>query len=436
MTSIMKNISEDNSYYAKRIISSISKYKECLDKFSENFEKEVSLKTNTLLIIDTSVLLRYYSISFTAREKLYKFLTDNKDRIIITYQIQTEFLRNREDIIQRFFEQVTSKIPKEFNSEIINGMKGFLDKHKVVLKDYSFVEPGIEKYQAELEALLNKLNDAVELKKKEHKDLIVKDNLLNFLATYSLCEKLEIDELKIVKNHFDLLSKNITPEKVDSIISKPNGAFPGLGDIKEKPDDPYGDYIIFHEIMRHMMNKNINAIFLTFDNTKGDWMSKSKSPYLHYVQNVYANSGKILYIIDAERAFGELLNINIDSLVVSEKENYPTIITPSSLAQFANKSKAFSGAQKGVFDDRIIHELNVNGYNNMFEIEKDINKEEFGILQYRQKRRTLNTVGIMRCGLRIANPNYILQVENNWEINPITPSRLAEYRIYSNLKGE
>ena len=73
-------------------------------------------------------------------------------------------------------------------------------------------------------------------------------------------------------------------------------------------------------------------------------MNKNKSPHLHYIQNMYANTGQILYIIDAERAFGELLNIDIDSLVSSEPINVDQTITDENLTLFARDSKVFFGA--------------------------------------------------------------------------------------------
>jgi len=312
---LIKTISEKNSFFAKRTIRSIAKYKECLDKFSKNFDNQISLKTDTIIFVDTNVLLRYYIISFTAREKLYHFFSENKKRIVLTSQVQIEFLRNREDIIQQFFEQVTSKIPKDFSSDIVNKMRNFLNQYKTVLKDYPFVEPGIEKHQSDLENLLKKLNEAVGLKRDEHFNLIEKDELLNFLANCYQCEELTIDEIGIVKKHFELLVANIKSENIESLVSKSNNVFPGLGDVKNKSEEAYGDYIIFHEIMKYMMNKKSDAIFLTFDNSKGDWMNKNKSPHLNYIQNVYANTGQILYIVDAERALGKLLDISINSLV-------------------------------------------------------------------------------------------------------------------------
>lgn len=357
-----KLITENISYFSKIDCNSISKYKVCIDRFSSNFQKEITLETDTLIFLDTNVLLRYYSISFTARKKLYDFLSNNKKRIILTQQVQLEFLRNREDIIQRFFDQVTSKIPQDFNTDIVNKMQHFLEQYKIILKDYSFVEKGILEHQAALEGILTKLNESVESKKKEHIDLTINDDLLDFLATCNQSDELSLDELKIIKSHFDLLSKNIASEKLDSFISKPNSAFPGVADIKNKPENPYGDFIIFHEIMKYLLNRNIDAIFLTFDDTKGDWMSKNKAPHLHYVQNMYANTGQILYIMDAERALGKLLNIDIDSLVSAETNNCLQEITSENLIHASKKFKVFEGAIIKPFNSLFIKELKINGY--------------------------------------------------------------------------
>lgn len=419
-------ITEDVGFYAKMKQSSISGYKECIDKFSKNFEKEVSLKTKTKIFLDTNVLLRYYSISFTARAKLFNFLKDNKDRIVLTHQVQLEFLRNREDIIQKFFEQVTSKIPKDFNTDIVNKMKAFLDQHKVVLKDYPFVEPGIENYQNELETLLKKLNDAVEEKRIEHVDLVVKDDFLTLLSSCLTSSDLNQEEVKIIKSKFDLLSKDVSINNIDSFFNKPNGAFPGLGDIKNKPDDPYGDFIIFHEILKFMIEKECDSIFLTFDNTKGDWMNKNKSPHLHYVQNVYSNTGKILYIVNAERALEDLLNIDIESLISAEPKILDGLITLDSLHDLVKKHPSFSGVKFVSYDSDFLKELSVNGYVYLADIERDINKVPNGIAEYREAKPHLNSIGVLRCALRIANPLCNKAVNENG----VVETEMGRYQSY------
>lgn len=428
----MEVINDSLNYFTKRKNSSISKYSECIKKYSENFEKEILLETKSAIFLDTNVLLRYYSISFTAREKLYDFIDKNKERIILTNQVQSEFIKNREDVIQRFFEQVTNRIPKDFNSDVLNKMKSFLETHKIVLKDYPFVETGIEKHKGELEELFQKLNETSEQKRKDNIDLIVKDKFLDLLNSCLLIDPLLEKEIEILKKNFDILKKEISNENIDSILNKPDSVFPGLGDIKNKPDDPYGDYVIFHEIMKFMYINKSNAILLTFDNTKGDWMSKSKTPYLHYVQNMYSNTNQIIYILDAERTLGELLNVNIQSLVKTTSEENENKLSLDSLMKLIESHSCFEGAPESDINFRVIEELNLAGYNLITEIIEDLNKGEMAFREYiKENNLKYSALGVLRMILRLVNPNYNFTLDNNGEKRMVRNSSLYEkYKIF------
>lgn len=405
------------NYYNRRTQNSIDKYTECLERYSSLFEDAISLKSELPIFLDTNILIRYYNISFTAREKLLDFIKSNKERIILTSQVQIEFIRNREDNIQNFFEKVTSKIPKDFKTDVLNKMKSFLDTHKVILKDYPFVEEGIEKHQKELEELFEKLNQTADEKRKDRTSIIVKDEFLELLNQCKTYENLLESEIEIIKKDFDALKKTVSNEKPESIFNKANAAFPGLGDIKEKPEDPYGDYIIFHEMMKFMAINKTDVIFLTLDNTKGDWMSKAHVPYLHYVQNAYSNTNQILYIVDAERTLEEILNVNIQSLVEAENNDLQTSdITVNSLTELTQRNLIFKNIEKSPFSDIIVNELLLAGYNSISEIEHDLNRGQLAIKEYVKKRGQLSTVGVMRVTLRIVNPNYTHYFNNSNEV--------------------
>jgi len=247
-------------------------------------------------------------------------------------------------------------------------MNNFIEQHNIVLKDYSFVEAGIKKHKEELEELLNKLKETAELKRKEYIDLIVKDQFLDLLSNCVLFEGLSNEELDIVKKDFDSLKKSISAENLETVFNKINSVFPGLADLKNKPENPYGDYIIYHEMMKYMLNNKTSLVFLTFDNSKGDWMSKSKSPHLHYVQNMYSNTSNILYILDAERTLEGLLNVNIDSLVNLENSTLLSI-NLENLQQLALRHPLFKNIKPSPFQQSFIEELIMNGYTNINELE-------------------------------------------------------------------
>jgi hypothetical protein len=302
-------ITEDLNYFKKKDNRSISDYLECLKKISK---KKINLSdTEFPIFLDTNILLRYYEISFLERKALYDFIEKFQKRIILTNQVQYEFLTNREKVIENYFEQITKNLPEKFRSDVINKIQSFLDNYKKVLMDYT-IESELAKYKSKFETLLNDLNNDLEQKTKDYSNLLTEDSFLDLLNTCTLLDTLEDSEIKIVKEKFDLLKKDASIE--ESFLNKKNAVFPGWADIKKKPSEPYGDFIIFHEIMKYLCNEKTNAFFLTLDNTKGDWMSKTKSTYYHYVQNMYANTNQIVYILDAERILKDL-DVNVDSLV-------------------------------------------------------------------------------------------------------------------------
>lgn len=413
-------ITKGNTFISKRNSVSILEYKNCLEKYGTNFNSEISLQTGSPIFIDTNVFLRYYSISFAARSKLFDFINKYSDRIIIPYQVQIEFLRNREDVIQRFFEQVTNRIPKDFNSDIVNKTKNFLDQHKIVLKDYPFVEAGITQTQQSLETLMEKLNDTVEKKREEHLNLIVKDVFLDLLAKCTLLEKLTDEENAIVKTEFDMLKKDIGAENIDALFNKPNSTFPGLGDIKEKPEDPYGDYIIYHEMLKFMLNNSTDTLFLTFDNSKGDWMTKKRSPHLNYILNSFLNTNQILYIVDAERTLGELLDVNIDSLINEQTQTIDVSINVESLANLVEKLEIFNNVKIVPFPSKIVDELKMNGYSSIQGVEADLIRATKATLSYVENdNSSLNVIGILRVALRIANPLMTKYISANGDVKEL-----------------
>ncbi|MBW1296631.1 hypothetical protein GBO31_14040 [Aquimarina litoralis] len=413
----MTKITDEVSFIAKRNNSSLEQYSKCLKKYSDNFEKELSLETKTPIFLDTNVLLRYYTISFAARKSLFNFIKKHKKRIIITKKVQHEFINNRQGVINRFFKEVTNQIPKDFDTDLVNKTKSFLDNHKVVLKDYPYVEKQLEEHKKKLEDLLEKLNQDSNKKRKENKDLMFKDEFLDLLNSCEAYNELDKEEEKLIKIHFDRLKKEIENDTVEKVLNKQNLVFPGFGDIKEKAKDPYGDYVLYHEIMKYMLINKVDTIFLTFDNSKGDWMSLSKEPYTHYFQNIYANTGGLIYILDAERTLKDILKVDIDSLVNNDtlKVDDNSDLTKESLEYLLTNDKVFKGFSISIIHNGIIEELKLAGYNTIKEIRDDLNRGEFAFEKFSEEVGTnyLHRIGKLRVVLRIVNPNYIYLVDNS-----------------------
>ena len=82
-----------------------------------------------------------------------------------------------------------------------------------------------------------------------------KDEILETLANIEICENLDSNEIKILKEKYDLLSKEYKNNKGDARVNW-KYTFPGCGERKGK-EDPTGDFIIFHEILKYMNEKRM-----------------------------------------------------------------------------------------------------------------------------------------------------------------------------------
>ncbi len=415
----MAAISNEFSFKSKTEQSSISKYQKCLELYENGFDEIKALKGDFPIFLDTNILLRYYSISFVAREKLFKFISEYSSRIILTSQVQKEFIKNRESIINDFFNQVTGKIPTSFQSEVINKMQTFINVNKIVLKDYPKIEIEINKQIGLLNDLLKELEEESEKSKKENENLTFQDDFLKLLNNCELLDSLEDGEIDLVKKDFNSLSNGITSDKVNSTIeNKPNCVIPGLGDIKEKPEDPYGDFIIYHEMLKYMKEKSTNIAFLTFDSTKGDWMLKDKRPHTHYITNTYDNTGNLLYILDAERLLSDILDINIESLLKDKEKEIEDSLSIDDITNLMQNNPIFKNREFKSCPEYILRELKLfGGYKHINEVIEDaIKGDEMSKARVIRTPNHFNTIGLLRHLLQAANTNYIRQIVEDGKI--------------------
>lgn len=336
------NISENFNFISKLDIINFNKYKESRKKFYDL--KKLILKFSDHdfpIFLDSSVLLRVYEISITGREEIKKFFKTYRARIYITNQIQSEFLINRDKVIDNFFLKDTKKLPTLFESSIIKSIEDFIEKNNFIIKDYD----GVEKELKEILVKLGKIQEQViknseELKEK-NKDIKIKDEILELYSKFNFLEPLSDTEIGLIKNDFNLLKtkyiefKNQTNTNNSDKEFRP--AFPGMGDISLKKDNAYGDFIIYHEMMKFSKLKQTNILFLTLDETKGDWMQKDKDPHLHYVENFYSNTDNSIFIIDSQKLFLDEFKVDLSNAISSIKFYYYIKNAESYLKVLADK---------------------------------------------------------------------------------------------------
>jgi hypothetical protein len=408
------------SYQKKQGKGTLKSHGEVLQFYKENIQKAINLSSEFPMFFDTNVLLRTYSISFKAREKLLDFYNKQKKEIYLTNYIQTEFIKNREDVINKFFDNVTNKLPNDFRSEVISQIGSYLDKNKIIFKDYDSFESELIAVKTKFETLHNELLEEVGRKEQENSNLIFEDRQLSILSESNCLESLSETEIRACNKEYDFLAKDIEPEKINSILNKSGKVFPGMGDLKEKPENPYGDYLIFYELMKFSKKNKKNIIFLTYDTTKGDWMRKDKKPHLHYIENFYLNTGQMIFILDAERIFEELLDISFKSLIqVKNEERGKIPITIESLSTLlSNRFASNSSDGDSEYLTETYFELIENGYRSIDKIIFDLNKADTAFEEYLQVEENsvnrFSRIGNLRIRLYMSNPNYrVLNDQSN-----------------------
>ena len=300
----------------------VTSYVDSLAKYRADLNNALDLKEKIPIFLDTNILLRYYSISFKSRKALLSFLTKHKKQIIITSQVQKEFIKNREDIIERYFEDTLAKLKDNFKDDIINKIKSYTDNNKILLDDFTFLEEKLSKISMEADNTYIQLAKEVEKIKEKLPQTKYEDELLSVIKEMTLLNNLTEEDIKFLHSEFDTLRKNIDVSKIKSEIGKPQRSFPGLGDLIEKPDNPYGDYILYHEMIKYIKTENKNAIFLTYDTTKGDWLKVNKEPHSHYIQSAFLATNQSLFFLDAERFFSTHLKLHFESLVLLPIDYY------------------------------------------------------------------------------------------------------------------
>ena len=81
--------------------------------------------------------------------------------------------------------------------------------------------------------------------------------------------------------------------------------FPGSGENQDldKKLEPWGDLLIYHEMLSFMAKEHKDVLFLTYDKSKQDWMKKSGEQYSYYVVDAFCNTNQTLIIRKADDFF-------------------------------------------------------------------------------------------------------------------------------------
>lgn len=308
-----------------------------LRKYASNFDACSKLEGDLPILLDTNILLGYYGMSQAEKEKLIEFLDKLQDRIILTKQVEEEFLRNRLTVIKKDFFGPLNKIAEDYGkmrSDIEGLLKNFRDnKKKILSQDYPDLFNKLQEIEEEVKATINnetfvtQVKERVEETTSNHKNIALIDGLLEKISKFKITNPLDQDEIDFLKEQYD---KQVEDYKKEKEISRWKIALPGCGETK---DDAIGDYLIYHEALKYMSENKTSLIFLTNDVTKGDWLQFDKNPHNHYIEQTYRLTEEIFYIIHAEKTLTEISFENI--------HNSPTEIPYEISQENENKDKEY-----------------------------------------------------------------------------------------------
>lgn len=333
----------DNSFYFdinKEI--SISVTHAALKAYSDSLSLAENLETGFKIFLDTNVLLDYYKISFAERKELKEFFTKNKEQILITKQIEREFLKHRIDHINSYqtsvneFSQTFANIKSTIDSlkgGEIKGFEHYLGSNKILQNDYEILWHELQQINNELKGkLINLFSECDVASKLEEKqkqieeikqnlegkvDIERNDDILEVFSQFQVVNSLTDEEVKFLKTKFDEFQLKYNEVKGEQ---KENWkyTFPGCGE--EKKTEPYGDFVILHEILKYMKENDCNVVFLTNDVTKNDWLRKTNKgllPYTHYITISHALTNKSFYIFQAK----DKIRVSYDKIYVEAINN-------------------------------------------------------------------------------------------------------------------
>lgn len=283
----------------------------------------------------------------------------------MTAQVQHEFVKHREKIINIFQLNVTELIPRSFKNEVVKKIATFKNNNKAKLEDYKEILESLDEFEKQANALFLQIEEKVDDKKGSANKLLLDDDFLELLTTTINISNLDDTTVLKIKEQYnnliqpykDSLKEKKTEEDTATSESYSLKIFPGCAE-KSNKDDPTGDFIIFHEMMTYAKENATDVIFLTNDTTKGDWLRKDGTSHLHYLENFYQNTGQILFIIDAERLLSDLFKTSFESLIKTDENDYfkSNLLTRDQLQDYLGTSP-FNEFENTAISDDLVKEL-------------------------------------------------------------------------------
>jgi len=273
-------------------------YKPTEDEFNRLWQE-------CLYVVDTNVLLSLYTYSNDAREKYKILLRDISDRLWIPHQVSWEFLKNRFGKIDEANAQYYKA--QNLHKSLLNKIQSAKDddiSYKEIIDTVNSIEEYLE-------------NQKQEYPFKKYDD----DPILEFV--------LDLFENKVGEPYENKQLQNIYTE---GEIRYTGGIPPGYKD--DKPENKYGDLILWFQILEKAEESETPIILITKDK-KSDWWSLSNgrivAPRFELIDEMYTKTNMLFYMYSLDKFADEAkkyLQIDVGQPAIDEAQEVSKAYMP------------------------------------------------------------------------------------------------------------
>ena len=244
---------------------------------------------NSLIVLDTNVLLNLYRYNEEARNEFINALKLYEGRLWIPYQVGLEFHRRRENIMRKNAEAYEA---------LGNSISAQLVKAVDILSNEYARHPYIDMkdIRKKVERCATSIRKSLEAQGKKHPDYFEKDDILD-----------------AVSNLFDgCVGNDFTEDELEALYIEgerryANQVPPGYCDEKNKKDKAkrslYGDLVVWKQVIAYAKEKEQSVIFIT-DDHKSDWWDKVEgkhTPRKELIKEFMDCTGQNILIYDSSR---------------------------------------------------------------------------------------------------------------------------------------
>lgn len=370
---------------------------EAYEYYDKNKPTNLQIFNSDLYIaLDTNFILDLYSMCHKEREQFLKFIELNAKRIITTHQVEYEYTKHRNEHLDKYEKSIKSirenakSALQDAKEALIKASLRFkqLSRDTKVRNDMPELIPHITPiadyidsislptdYPANLDTLYEPLKDQLTssidaLRPKYISE--TNDMVLKSLSKSMILDSLKDSELSFLQDHYNTLLNIFNEYKATALVEAYR--FPGIGDRgKQKQNkDPYGDFIIYHELLSFIHQKQKDVVLLTSDVTKSDWVKTDKGQYEQQIIDTYLHTGRMLYIY----YIGDVLPSILEGVETSDEDSLDDEFNSEILT--AEPKRETKGTEPAADDKTIVtDETQYEDKTPKLSYLRDISKERF-----------------------------------------------------------